>query len=51
MLFRSLNDMPLKDAVLKAASFICLCLKETAGYDVSESDGVVFEPFLNKLMQ
>ena len=46
-----LNDMPLKDAVLKAASFICLCLKETAGYDVSESDGVVFEPFLNKLMQ
>ncbi|MDE7324845.1 MAG: pyridoxamine kinase [Lachnospiraceae bacterium] len=46
-----LNGMSLKEAAQKAASFICLCLKETAGYDISESDGVVFEPFLKYLIQ
>lgn len=46
-----LNGMSLKEAVQKAASFICLCLKETAGYDISESDGVVFEPFLEYLIR
>ncbi len=45
----TLNGMALETAVKKAASFICLCLKETAGYDVSESDGVVFEPLLKYL--
>lgn len=45
-----LQGMPLKTAVQKAADFICLCLKETAGYDVGASDGVVFEPLLKYLM-
>lgn len=45
-----LQGMPLKTAVQKAADFICLCLKETAGYDIGASDGVVFEPLLKYLM-
>lgn len=44
-----LQDMPLFTAVQKAADFICLCLKETAKYDISRFDGVVFEPFLKYL--
>ncbi len=45
-----LQGMPLKTAVQKAADFVCLCLKETAGYDIGASDGVVFEPLLKYLM-
>lgn len=45
-----LQGMPLSAAVQKAADFICLCLKETAGYDIGTSDGVVFEPLLKYLM-
>lgn len=45
-----LQGMSLTAAVKKAASFICLCLKETAGYDISASDGVVFEPLLKYLI-
>ncbi len=44
-----LQDMPLIAAVQKAADFICLCLKETAEYNISRLDGVVFEPFLKYL--
>lgn len=44
-----LQDIPLLTAVQKAADFICLCLKETAEYNISAFDGVVFEPFLKYL--
>lgn len=43
------QGMTTEAAVRKAAGFICRCLKETAGYDISPSDGVVFEPFLKYL--
>lgn len=44
-----IQGMTIENAVRKAADFICRCLKETAGYELSASDGVVFEPLLKYL--
>lgn len=44
-----LQGLSLREAVKKAADFVSLSLKETAGYDIAASDGVVFEPLLSYL--
>lgn len=43
------GGMTAENAVRKAADFVCMCLKETAEYDISAEDGVVFEPLLKYL--
>lgn len=45
----TVQGMPLQACVAKAAGFVSRCLKETAGYELSSSDGVVFEPILKYL--